>query len=99
MQKELDALDLPVAVQIHGVNQAGHESGNLGACQGKDLPWLQEVPEQPVWSLWSVNFRDVIILNEDNEAVGTYNLTDNNLGDTAKYNALKNMLINFAGGN
>lgn len=99
MQKELDGLGLPVAIQIHGINQIGHESANESACQDKDLPWLQEVPDNLVWGPWKVGYRDVIILNEKNEVVGTFNLTDHNLSDAGEYAALKNMFIGFAGGN
>jgi hypothetical protein len=98
MQQELDALELPVAVIIHGINQAGHEGSNEAACQGKDIPWLQEVPQQPVWTTWAVTYRDVIILNESNEVVGSYNLTDHNLSNAADYDALKNKFIKIAGG-
>ena len=98
MQGELDAMGLPVAVRIHGLNEHGHQGGNEGACRDKDLPWLQETPEQPVWTTWAVTYRDVIILDGNNEVVGVYNLTEHNLGDPAKYNALKAMLIGFAGG-
>ena len=99
MQKEIDALGLPVDVQIHGVNAIGHERSNASACQGKDLPWLQEVPASPVWTSWTVTYRDVIVLDGDNEPVAIYNLTDNDLGNAGKYAALKEMLVGFAQGN
>lgn len=99
MQTEIDTLQLALEVRILGINESGHQGSNAAACQGKDLPWLQDVPAQAVWDKWDINFRDVIILDEDNEVVGTYNLTDNNLSDPAKYAALKNMLIKFAGAN
>jgi hypothetical protein len=98
MQVEIDALGLPVSVRIHGINGAGHQGGNETACQGKDIPWLQEVPAQPVYTTWDVRYRDVVILDGNNEVAHTYNLTDHNLVDTAKYEALKNMLIELAGG-
>jgi len=95
---EIDALDLPVEVRIHGINEIGQESGNASACLGKDIPWLQEVPAHPVWTTWAVRYRDVVILDENNEVVGIYNLTDHNLGDPEAFEALKTMLIGFAGG-
>lgn len=98
MQMELDGMGLPVAVRIHGINETGHEGSNGSACRDKDLPWLQEVPSEPVWSDWAVNYRDVIILNEANEVVAVYNLTNNDLGDPARYDELKTLLIGFAGG-
>ncbi len=50
-----------------------------------------------VWTdLWSVNYRDVIILDGDNVQVGVYNLTTYDLGVAANYDALRQMLINAA---
>lgn len=91
-------MDLPLDVKIHGVNQVGHESGNATACQDKDLPWLQEVPEVLVWSAWNVAYRDVVILDGKNVPVQVFNLTDNNLGDPAKFAILKSLLTDLAGG-
>lgn len=98
MQKEIDAMGLPVALQIHGINETGHERSNDAACLGKDLPWLQEVPEQPVWSDWKVTYRDVVIIDEENRVLAIYNLTEHNLDTPADYEALKTMLVGFAGG-
>ena len=89
---------LPMAVRIHGVNQIGHEGSNDLMCQDRDLPWLQEVPEELVWSRWAVTYRDVIILDEKNVPVAVYNLTENNLAETANYEALKAILVEIAGG-
>ena len=98
MQQELDALGLQMEVRIHGINETGHHGSNASACQGKDIPWLQEVPEEPVWTSWKVNYRDVVILDGDNEPVGVFNLTEHDLATGSDYEALKTMLIGFAGG-
>ena len=98
MQKELDALGLPVAVGIMGVNGSGRESGNAGACEGRDIPWLQETPAEPVWARWHVAYRDVIVLDEDNVPLAVYNLTEHDLWNQANYDALKALLIDAAGG-
>jgi len=98
MQTEIDAMGLAVEVQILGVNEAGYENGNVTACEGKDLPWLQETQDQMVWVTWRVNYRDVIIIDEDNEPLATYNLTDHDLGNADDYDELKGMLVNYAGG-
>jgi len=98
MQKEFDAEGLPVEIRILGVNEAGHESGNAAMCDGKDLPWLQDVASQRVWISWSVTFRDVVILDEENMAHSVYNLTDRNLDDPANYEALRAILRKAAGG-
>ena len=98
MQKELDALGLPVAVGILGVNGSGQESGNAGACEGRDIPWLQEIPAEPVWARWQVAYRDVIVLDEDNVPLVAYNLTAHDLRDPAAYEELKSILVKAAGG-
>lgn len=92
MQDELAAEDLPVDVRILGVNGFGHESGNATICNGRSIPWLQDTAEDDVWTLWSVAYRDVLILDEDNVPISTFNLTANDLGSPAAYAALKEML-------
>ena len=76
-------------VAILGVNEAGHEAGNPSITTGRDLPWLQDTPEADVWHGWGITFRDVVILDEENEVVAIYNLTQNTLADPAKYAELK----------
>jgi hypothetical protein len=76
----------------------GYESGNTLMCDGKDLPWLQEVPNQSVWTDWGVTFRDVVILNVDNEWVTAYNVTDHDLSVPQNYEALKALLRDLADG-
>ena len=98
MQNEIDAMGLTLDVRILGINESGQESGNETACQGKDLPWLQEVPAEPVWATWKINYRDVVILDGDNVPVHVFNLTDHNLSDPAEFAILKSMLVNLAGG-
>ena len=92
MNGELAAEGLPVAVQILGINPQGHEAGNVDMCDGRDLPLLQEVAGLPVESAWGADYRDVVILNKDNEWVTAYNLTTNPLGVPANYDQLKNLL-------
>lgn len=89
MQTELAAL--PVA--ILGCNRSGSESNNLAACLGKDIPWLQDTPEDHVWTQWQVTYRDVVILDENNVPVAVYNLTEHDLNDPANYLELKTILL------
>jgi hypothetical protein len=98
MQKDIDVLDLPVSVGIIGVNGTDAASGNAAACEGRDLPWLQETLEVPAWSLWQVAYRDVIVLDEDNRRIAVYNLTEHDLNDSAHYEELKALLVAAAGG-
>ncbi|MBK6517440.1 MAG: hypothetical protein IPM79_10550 [Polyangiaceae bacterium] len=83
MQDELDAAGLDVV--IFGVNGVGHESGNANVTLGRDLGWLQETAEEPVWTDWAITYRDVVILDENNEVVAIYNLTQHNLADSTNY--------------
>jgi hypothetical protein len=92
MQNELDGEGLPASVQIAGVNEAGREFGNAEICRGRNLPWLQESHTHSVWGEWNVAYRDVIILNADNEPVTIYNLTDHTLDDPRNYDTLKGLL-------
>lgn len=92
MQKELDAEALPVSVQVAGVNEAGEERDNARICDERDLPWLQESRSHSVWGAWDVSYRDVIILNADNEVVTIYNLTSHSLAETHNYDELKDLL-------
>lgn len=96
MQQELTEDSLNVAIQILGVNQIGHESGNASICNGRTIPWLQETSASPVWTPWEVTWRDVVILDQENEVAGVFNLTQHNLADSANYATLRTLLTNLA---
>jgi hypothetical protein len=97
MQSEVDAESTAVAIQIHGVNGAGHETGNAETCANRTLPWLQDTSQENVWSKWSVTYRDVLILDGQNRPVAVFNLTLNNLATAAAYDSLKTLLLRTAG--
>ena len=61
------------------------------------LPWLQETGDPDVWKSWAVTYRDVVILDADNQKVAVYNLTEHDLADSANYATLKSMLLGGAG--
>ncbi len=75
------------------MNQVGREAANETVCNGRDLPWLQETADQDVWGDWAVIYRDVIILDPQNEVFAVYNLTVNNLADADKRAELKALLL------
>ena len=64
--------------------------------EGRDLPWLQENSDYPVWTTWAPVYRDVIILDANNVQVGVFNLTDTSLGETENHDALKQMFVDAA---
>lgn len=84
--------ELPASIQIFGINEAGYESSNDDMCEGRDLPWLQETSDEPVWSVWQVEYRDVIVLDAENYPLFRYNLSENDLDDPARYDELKTLL-------
>ena len=98
MQAELRAERPDLSIELHGVNAIGHESGNAQACNGRVLPWIQDDPSRRVGDIWSVTYRDVIILDANNVVVAIYNLTAHDLVLTANYAELKALLISAAGG-
>ncbi|MHC4953198.1 MAG: hypothetical protein ACYTGZ_04860 [Planctomycetota bacterium] len=89
MQKELVGTD----INLLGVNQIGAVAGNGIMCTDRDLPWLQDEFEVQAWDLWQVTYRDVYILDANNDLVGVYNLTKNRLEEPAKYDELKAILL------
>jgi len=96
MQAEIDAQDTLRPVQILGINYLDSESGNDGMTSGRQLPWLQPAAGEDVWALWSVTYRDVVILGPGNEHIGTFNLTVNDLADADNYAALMAQLLDAA---
>ncbi len=97
MEADFPELD----IQLVGVNKVGKEAGNDTAVEGRDIPLLQDVDfnddgGSDSWDLWNVQWRDVVILDGDNEQVGTFNLTTYNLALPENYNALRQMLIDAA---
>jgi hypothetical protein len=96
MQQEIDAANPTTPIRILGVNAAGYEIGNDSICFGRFLPWLQDTAAQDVWGRWSVTWRDVVILDQDNQVLRAYNLTAHDLGNPSNYAELKSMLLNAA---
>lgn len=91
MQAELD-VSHPGQIQLLAVNGAGYESGMTTMAALGDLPIVQDTASEDVWTQWAVTYRDVVILDADNEVVGVFNLTSNNLADSTNYATLKGML-------
>ena len=105
MQNELrtEYPDLPI--QIVGINAYGQEVGNPGMTADRTAPLLQDVDANNNGSsdvsleLLNVTYRDVKILNKQNEEVGTVNLTPPrgyDLGEQINYDALKQIITDVA---
>lgn len=79
-------------MRILGVNGIGYESNNAGITDGRAIPWLQDTEQWEAWERWDVVYRDVIVLDPGNVPVAIYNLTDNDLGEAARYEELRCLL-------
>ena len=79
-------------IKLLGVNQLGAEHGNAAACNERDIPWLQDNFATLAGDSWQVTYRDVRILDANNELIAIYNLTTNDLGDPSNYDELKALL-------
>ena len=60
------------------------------------MPMLQDVADVNLWESWAVTYRDVVIIGADGKKAGVYNLTQNNLNDSASYEELKTMFLEAA---
>ena len=99
MQGEIDTQlggDPGSKVQILGVNETGHESGNATITTGRTLPWLQDTMDQQVWKSWAVTYRDVVVLDAENRPIAVYNVTTTPLSTPDNYAALKQILLDAA---
>ena len=72
------------------------EQWNYLMTDGRTLPWLQDTQGQNVWEGWAVIWRDVVILDTQNNVRGIYNLTEHDLGIPANLAELKKMLLDAA---
>jgi hypothetical protein len=86
--------ELPIA--LLAVNGDSFASGLSRMAAVSDLPLLQDHREVLAWSLWGANLRDVIIAGRNNEFVGAYNLSKQDLGEQGNFDQLKSMLIDAA---
>lgn len=101
MQKDLESSHPELEVSILGVNERGQELGNRPTTEGRDIPWLQDLDSDgdgrsDAWYSWQVEWRDVIIVDQNNVRVGVFNLTTHDLAVTENYDTLRQMFIDAA---
>jgi hypothetical protein len=82
-----------IALDGRGVNESGFESGNALAVAGNTLAWLQDVPAEDAWGLWTAVLRDCVVLDALGRAHGVMNLTANSLLDPVHYEALRTLIL------
>lgn len=107
MQSELEVEYPQFDIQILAVNQIGYgQQTSLVASVG-DIPLLQDNTVDNIWSTWhslapnpsthlGAPYRDVHILNQQNEIVETFSLTLNDLRNLQNYSTLKQLFVDAA---
>lgn len=105
MQDQLNAQYPGLGIQVIGINEVGQESANNVITSGRDLPWLQDVDansngDSDIWDeQWQIEYRDVVIVDANQIRRGAFNLTFNDLGETANFDLLKDTAVAIAENN
>ena len=92
LQIELDDEFGAGAVEIFGVNAAGYESGIPDITADNTVPLLQDVDSVDAWGAWYSEWRDLVVVDEDNAWVGLFNLTSHDLADADHLTDLREMI-------
>ena len=96
MQTELEQNHPQLDIKLFGINMIGTGAGTASFTTSHTLPMVQDDYTLEIWSDWGAQWRDVYVLNENNELVLIYNLTQYSLADINNYNTLKQHLIDAA---
>jgi hypothetical protein len=89
MQAEILAANPASRIRILAVNREDAAAGVPEATSlGETIPLLQDTAAAGVWALWSVQYRDLVILDDANGALGVFNLTTHNLSWKPEYDAV-----------
>ena len=106
MQAELQAEYPQYDIDILAINQIGNGSGTgpTQVSQISPLPMVQDDASIDIWNIWhatspnpsSSAWREVQILDKQNEIIHTFSLTTYNLSDPTNYTTLKQMFVDAA---
>ena len=95
MQEDLD-LNFPhLEIDILSINKTGSIVPTTWDLSF-DLPVVQNNANIDIWTSWGGAWRDVVILDADNEIYAIFNLTQNNLNIPANYDALRQLFVDAA---
>ena len=95
MANQLENTHPNLDIEIFAINMPGF-GGATNLSSSIQLPMVQDSNSLGIWSDWGAVWRDVYILNENNELVMVYNLTQHNLGNSSNYNTLMSHFIDIA---
>ena len=90
MQQEL--LEQGYDIYIIGINEVGFEIANEQVTEGRDIPWLQDQEDILMWNEWKVQYRDVLIFDEELTIRDVINLSQFDLRDEDNYSSMLNTL-------
>ena len=107
MQAELETEYPQYDIQILAINQIGNGAGASLVASLGDLPMVEDNSSDDIWNTWhamapnpsthsGAPWRDVHILDSQNEIVYTYSLTLNNLSNPQNFATLKQMFVDAA---
>jgi hypothetical protein len=98
MQAEILAANPASKIRILAVNDVGQETYVATAADpGHVVPILQDTAAVGAWGLWSVTYRDVVILDGEGMPLGVFNLTEHDLSVPEAYGTLLDFLRLSAG--
>lgn len=92
----MDAQLPELGIRLFGLNEIGFEDGNPTMTEGRTLPWLQDTEEWQAWDRWGVEYRDVVVVDEQNYPVAVYNLSEHDLAVPDNLDALYTLLVEVA---
>ena len=90
MQQELS--EQGYDIYIIGINEVGFEAANEQVTEGRDIPWLQDQEDTLMWNEWKVQYRDVLIFDEELTIRDVINLSQFDLRDEGNYSSMLNTL-------
>tara|TARA_B100000683_G_C12133940_1_gene408866 strand:+ start:77 stop:373 length:297 start_codon:yes stop_codon:yes gene_type:complete len=93
MQNEISSEYPELPIKILSINQIGAENGIASFNESHALPMVNDNETDNIWVQWDSQWRDFYILNQQNELLEVYNLTQHNLNDPLNYEELKQKLI------
>ena len=96
MQTEINSTHPNLDIELFAINMIGTGAGTSYFSTSLNLPMVQDSSSLEIWDDWGALWRDVFILNENNELVLTYNLTQNNLSNSSNYNTLMQYFVDTA---
>lgn len=95
MQNELRDTNTDFNIEILGVNLIDSSANNY-LIINRTLPWLQDTAQVHAQSSWQAEYRDVRILDWQNEVQAVFNLTVHDLAAATNRAALKTLFLEIA---